>query len=60
MFLAAKETAGALQRFAAGDIHAAVRAGNHRFAGGRSGGAGALARKPGHKEVDDRYRDDEK
>lgn len=60
MFFAAKETAGALQRFAAGNVNPALRTGNHRFAQGRGGGPAALACEAAQEEVDDGYGDDEK
>jgi len=60
MFFAAKETAVALQRFAAGNVDPATRAGDHRFAQGWNGGLAALAREAAHEEIDDGYGDDEK
>jgi len=61
MFFAAEEASSFAERFAARQVHTAVRTGNHRLSGGR--GSGPLATFPGecgHGNIDDDDRDQEK
>jgi len=60
VFFAAEETAGALDGFAARNVHAAMCTGNHGFTPERRRGSAALAHDTTEHEVHDGYSDDEK